>query len=462
MNTVLGFVITLLIGFVGSRLTLFRSDLSLGMQNVMLAGTEFLFVGMILGPHVSNVLTETALKQLAPILSLALGWIGLLVGLQFERQIIRRIPASAWKIGLTISLIVFFCVFLTLYIARYFFLHAVAGSLNEDESLFVYPQLGKISFCFILGWAATSSTYTALALIKRSANARGEAIKTLQLLTDIRTPTAIIGMGIWYCLFHVSNVANIHRFPPAGIITTDPQTPSAKTAVLWTDMGLPEQIFIPPIMNGLTWLLFSLLLGVTLGWILHYLTSQRMQHKELLLALTGSVIFSSGLATYLQLSPLFVNFVMGATLSNLPNFTRGRISNLMIEQEKSFFVVFMILVGAMWPVIMPIVIVLTILYCLSRSFGLFFGMRLANAWFLKSQEPYVNQLGLAMIPQGGVAIALVVDYILIYPSRHADLVLGIVILSVLLNQLFGPALLTNVLQKSGDITSPQAESGNHR
>ncbi len=458
MNFIFGFVIVLLIGFISSRLTLFRSEFSLGFRYIMFAGTEYLFIGLILGPHGTDVLTQEALNQLTPILSLGLGWIGLLIGLQFDRQIIQRISPHIWKIGITISLITFLFVGISLYLIRYFFLFSIPGPLNEDNALFVYPQLAKVSFCFILGWAATSSTYSSLALLKRSADARGEATKMLQLLTDIRTPFALLGMGFWYCLFHVSNVANIRRVPTSKAITSELPQSTTKTELLWSEMEIPEQSFIPPIMNGFMWLTLTILLGILLGWILHYLTSKRMQNNEMLLVFSGAVIFSAGLATYLHLSPLFVNFVMGLTLTNLPNFSRGRVSNLMTEQEKPFFVVFMILVGAMWPVIIPVVIMISLLYCLFRIMGLYVGMKLANSLFLKSEKKNMQRLGLAMIPQGGVAIALVVDYILIYPSPHADMVLGVVILSVVLNQLFGPALLTTVLRQSGEIDGTQVVS----
>ncbi len=461
MNVVLGFVLILLMGFIGSRLTLFRGELSLGLQYILFAGTEFLFVGLILGPYVTNVLSEATLQQLAPILSLGLGWIGLLIGLQFDLKTLRSIHRSIFIVAFVISLVCFVLVFSGLYLIRDLFLSSVPGPLRADESLFIYPELGKFSFCFILGWVATESTYSALALIKRSTDARGETTKMLQLLSDIRTPIAFIAMGIWYCVFHVSNVANVRRWSPAKIISLQSDSVADETAPLWSDLNLPEQMFIPPIMTGFMWLFVTILLGIVLGWMLHYLTSKRLQGNELLLVLTGSVIFSSGLAAYLQLSPLFVNFVMGATLTNLPNFARGRVSNMMIAQEKPFFVIFMILVGAMWPIVTPMVLVFTLFYCLLRLLGLSLGTISAIKLFIKDDRPYYKRLGYAMLPQGAVAIALVTDYILIYPSRHADLVFGIVILAVLVNQLLGPVLLTSVLRKSGDIGEAPAATQNN-
>jgi len=448
MNVMAGFVLILLLGFAGSRLALFRSSYSLGLQSIVLAGTEFLFIGLILGPYAANVLTESALQRLAPVLSLGLGWIGLLIGLQFDRRVVRRIPKTIWLTGAGISLVCCSIGFLVLCGARHYIMPMMPFSLENDLSWSGFGALAETSFCVLLAAISTESTYTALALAKRRADARGETIKLLQLLTDIRAPLAIIVMGAWYSLYHISNQGTLSGVVPENVLL------SSAIAVTPPD-GIPmEAFYCPPIMHGGLWLAAALLLGISLGWMLHYLTSERMESREMLLALTGSVVLSTGLAASLHLSPLFVNFIMGATLSNLPNFARGRVSNLLTAMEKPFFVVFMILTGALWPAITPAALVFASLYLLARILGLFAGMRWANALFLKSEIPVVPRLGLAMLPQGGVAIALAIDYKLIYPGRLADLALSVVILSVLINQLIGPALLMRALRRAGDISAP--------
>ena len=207
------------------------------------------------------------------------------------------------------------------------------------------------------------------------------------------------------------------------------------------------------IMSGGSWLAVAIMLGVTLGWMLHYLTSERLPPNAMLVVLTGSVVLSSGLAASLHLSPLFVNWIMGVTLTNLPNFTRGRVSNLFVQMEKPFFVVFMILVGAMWPPITLGIVLLAALYCLARMLGLTLSMALGHRMIWRGQNPHFYRLGLAMLPQGGLAIALMLDYRLILPGVHSEAALSVVILAVLINQLIGPGLLAMVLRKTGEIAA---------
>ncbi|MBZ0256919.1 hypothetical protein K8I31_12710, partial [bacterium] len=294
---------------------------------------------------------------------------------------------------------------------------------------------------FLLSAAATISTYSALALIKRDAPIRSRASKLLQLLTDLRSPMAVAGMGIWYALYHVSSDP-VNDIPLSGV-------PIMATA---------------PVMSGLGWLATTLLLGLALGWMLHYLTSERLNENELLLLVIGSVILSGGLSAYLHLSPLFVNLVMGVTLANLPNFSLGRISKTLMAAEKPFYVIFMIFVGAMWPPITPVVLLLAAIYVGVRAVSLLAGAWLGRFWWAEGPLRPPSTLGLAMLPLGGLSVAMAVDFRLIRPGALSNMALGVIILAVLINQVIGPALMGLVLQTSPSraADSPEGVSSTKR
>ncbi len=456
MNAVFGFVLILLFGFVGSRLALFRGTQTKGYLAFLTSGTEFLLVGMVLGPQMANVLSHDALDQLSPVMSLGLGWFGLMMGMQFDHKIIRRIPLNIWKGSLSLFLLIFLLVSPVLVMVIDLLLKIFPRSLDMEWSSYILMPMREFSFCLLLGLIATETTYTTLAMIKRNAEARGETTKLLQLLSDTRAPMAVIVMGIWYCLFHVSNL--IVKNHQKMISPLAEPSKESFTVYIWSDLGIPEHAFMPSIMNGFMWLLVSLLIGVLLGGILHYLTSERLENREILLILTGSVIFSVGIATYLHLSPLFINFLMGVTLTNLPNFTRGRVSNMIVSTEKPFYVVFMLLAGALCPSVSWLMFSLAILYVLIRGASLVLGFYASNRLFFRKKNTMTNWLGLAMLPQGGVAIALTMDYLLIYPGPYAELAFGVVILSVLINQMIGPGLCIYILRKIGEVGKYQAKT----
>lgn len=431
MNVVLGFVLIVLLGYAGSRLTLFQQRFSLGVRYLFTAGTEFLLVGLILGPRAANLLTDAALHDLSPVLSLGLGWIGLLVGVQFDRRILKQIALRIWTLAFVVSLTSF--ALLALFV--YFFL-PLCFRWSGDLGLMGIAELendsaARLGAACLLGWAGSVSTYSAMALIQRDSPLRGKASKLLQLLTDLRAPLAVLGMGAWYALFHASTeamtLARMHNeIDTRASVTT----------------------LVDPVMSGTGWLLVSVLLGVSLGWLLHYLTSERLSGNEMLLLVAGSVIFSGGLSSYLQLSPLFVNLVMGLMIANLPNFALGRITKSLLTAEKPFFVIFMILVGALWPPITPAVLMMAAAYVIARAAALIAGTWLGRAGWPHGEKP-APWLGLAMLPSGGLSIALAVDYHLIRPGYLANFLLGTIILSVLINQLIGPFLMERVLRASG-------------
>ncbi|MDP8245073.1 MAG: hypothetical protein P9L94_13400 [Candidatus Hinthialibacter antarcticus] len=425
MNVVIGFVLIVLLGYAGSRLALFQKRFSLGLQYVFLAGTEFLFIGLMLGPGATRFLTEQTLHELSPVLSLCLGWIGLLVGLQFDRKILAPISLRAWQMALTVSSITFVVVFASLYFLIPLCYYAAGdmgliglAEMTQDQSVL-------IGVACLFGAAATVSTYSALALIQRDAPVRSRTSKLLQLLTDLRSPMAVAGMGLWYALFHASTEIQ-------NAISNNTQS----TRV------------IEPVMSGAGWVVVTLLLGLALGWMLHYLTSERLREKELLLLVAGSVILSGGLSSYMHLSPLFVNLVMGVTLANLPNFSLGRITKVLLTAEKPFFVIFMILVGAMWPPVTPVVLLLTGIYVAVRAVSLITSAWLGRLWWPQGPMRPPALLGLAMFPFGGLSIAMAVDFHLIRPGDLAETALGVIILAVLINQLIGPALMGRVIRSS--------------
>ena len=71
---------------------------------------------------------------------------------------------------------------------------------------------------------------------------------------------------------------------------------------------------------GLQWFALSLGIGIAMGFLLYLLTRVRCREEELLIFVVGMVTFSSGIALYLELSPLFVNATMGITQYPYPRF----------------------------------------------------------------------------------------------------------------------------------------------
>ncbi|MFC1575016.1 hypothetical protein ACFL5A_00005, partial [Gemmatimonadota bacterium] len=77
-------LILTLLALLGARLSFSAMRVPPGPRLVFRTGTHFLFLGLFLGPHLLDLLTQESVRQLFPLLGLALGWIGFLFGLQLN------------------------------------------------------------------------------------------------------------------------------------------------------------------------------------------------------------------------------------------------------------------------------------------------------------------------------------------------------------------------------------------
>jgi len=193
------------------------------------------------------------------------------------------------------------------------------------------------------------------------------------------------------------------------------------------------------------WLLISIGLGVLIGLIFHVLTFARVAAEELLLVVLGMVIFSGGVALYLNLSPLFVNFIIGMVVANLSQ-AKNRIASILLNAEKSVYIIFLILVGATWRLGSPWAFALALLYFVIRLTGKICGGYLATRMF-KTAFNVPASVGLGLVSQGGMAIVIVINFQQVYHSVLTDVVVTMVLLATLVNEMISPALAQRVLKE---------------
>ena len=92
MKVTFALLIIIFLAFSGYHLTFRHFRLPLFARIFYLTGTEFLVLGLLLGPQFLNLMDPETQKGLAPLTALLLGWIGLLFGFQFEIKKLRRVP----------------------------------------------------------------------------------------------------------------------------------------------------------------------------------------------------------------------------------------------------------------------------------------------------------------------------------------------------------------------------------
>ncbi len=195
---------------------------------------------------------------------------------------------------------------------------------------------------------------------------------------------------------------------------------------------------------------FSLLLGVTTGLIIDFIIHRLKDNGEMLTAGLALLLLSGEMARFLNLSPLLVGIAIGFTIVNRDR-RDVRLFRTLNAFEPPIYVLFFTLAGAHLDFsALTIAGWLGLLYFvlrfISKVTGTYLGGSLAGA-------PHIlrKYLGIALVPQAGIAIGLVFlingDPNL---NEYAAILTPTILVGVLLAELIGPACTKYALEKSGE------------
>jgi hypothetical protein len=400
LKVTVGVALLVAIALVGYRRTFVALRLPSGARLAFLTGTEFILVGVALGDELIGLLDEQTVRSLTPLFSLGLGLIGLIFGIQLELDKLLRFPARYLPVAVIQAAFTMLVVSWPCYL--------VLGELFGGDGRSI------LLASLVLGATAACTAQTALAMIGMEFKLRGAPVMNLlRYISSVDAVVGLVALGVAMCLMHTRPVVGL-------------------------DVGI-----------GLQWFALSVAMGTVMGFLLHLLTQVRCGEEELLIFVVGMVAFSSGIALYLELSPLFVNALMGMLAANLPG-SKDRIFNLLVRMEKPFYIVFLVLAGAVWRPGSAWALPLAAFYLCLRLLGKIIGGYLAARTVADEPRPPLR-LGLGLVSQGGIAIAIVMNYYQLSSAAVTDAVVNTVLIAVILNELASPSLATTVLRKAGEI-----------
>ena len=191
----------------------------------------------------------------------------------------------------------------------------------------------------------------------------------------------------------------------------------------------------------------AILLGVLLGLPMSYLTGRLRQGEFTLIETLGMVFLCTGMAMWLEVSFLMATIVMGATVANLAHHSK-RPFHAIANIEMPFLILFLVLAGAsLQPAMLQTAGWIGAAYVGLRIVG-----RLAGGWLggqLVNDSLCKKWVGVSMLPQAGVAMAMALVTIQHFP-QWGDQILSIVIATTVLFEIIGPVLTRYALQSSGE------------
>jgi len=369
-----------------------------------LTGTEFILIGLALGSSFLNLIDGNALDRMRPFVCVALGWIGFLFGLQFDRRTVQRLPAGFLRIAATEGLITMGMVLPVIWL-----LVAARGDVSAAMLVLAVATLAATAAC---------TGQTSLAVIDSSQTPRSPQVMTLlRLVSSLDPAVGVITFGVALTLF------------------------------------APHPFSASPIPLPLQWLAISICLGFLTAWIFVSLTLTRTSPSELVLYFLGAIALSSGIALGFRLSALFVSFVCGLVVANMAHVRsiRGRVMELLVGGERFLYLVLLVLAGATMSLPTTWTLGLSVAYVAARLTGKVTGGYLATRGLAREQH-IPGSVGLGLVSQGGMPLGIVIDYWLVVDDPVSEVVVSVAVVGIVLSELLGPWLAIGVVRQPGPKT----------
>ena len=190
----------------------------------------------------------------------------------------------------------------------------------------------------------------------------------------------------------------------------------------------------------------AIILGALIGLPAAYLTGRIKSGQPMLIEALGIVFVCGGLAIMLDVSFLIASMVMGAVITNLARHHEYPF-HAIEDIEWPFMVIFFILAGASIELgAVREIGFIGIVYILCRATGKYIGAMLGSH-FCKAGKETKQWMGIALLPQAGVAIGMALVASEHFPEYRQTL-LSVVISTTIFFEIIGPVFTRMALQRT--------------
>jgi len=379
------------------------------------AVTAYLVAGLLLGPYCIGALhigvgfgTAEEVSSLDIISQVALGFIAFTIGNEFRLDQLKHMGRQAITVGI---------------------LQAVFTTVLVDAALvvlhFINPGLISISSAITLGAIAAATAPAATLMVVRQYKADGPLTKLLLLVVAIDDAVGLV-------LFSASfGVATALESGSVSLMT----------------------VLVEPVIE----IVLSLALGAAAGWVLYRLEKYFFSRSKRLTLSIAFVLLTVGISMvefevggiHCGFSLLLVCMMTGTVFCNICDFSEelmGRVDSW----TAPLFVLFFVLSGAelnLRVLSNPLVLLIGVVYILFRSLGKYLGAY-GSCAATGCSENITKHLGITLLPQAGVALGMALTA---QQLSDGEVVRNVVLFSVLVYELVGPALTKRSLIAAGEI-----------
>ena len=380
------------------------------------AVTAYLVAGLLLGPFCLGRINIPGLgyQTLAQVGSMkiitqtALGFIAFTIGNEFRLSQLKATGAKAITIGI---------------------LQAVLTTLLVDIALialhFLQPSVISLSCAITLGAIAAATAPAATLMVVRQYKADGPLTRLLLLVVAIDDA---VGLVVFSVSFGIATALSSGHVNVLGVV-------------------------VEPLLE----IILSFGLGAAIGWLLNWVEQFFHSRSKRMTISVAFVLLAVGLsmlefqvgAVHCGFSLLLVCMMAGTIFCNICPTSEelmGRIDGWTMPLNVLFFVIS----GAeldLNVLAQPVTLLVGIVYIVSRSAGKYFGS--AFSCKITSQSKSItDHLGITLLPQAGVALGMALTAATLPDGTLAR---NVVLFSVLVYELVGPALTKRSLMAAGEI-----------
>lgn len=348
-----------------------------------------------------------AVENIGYVSHLALGFIAFTIGSELSVRLLRKLGKSITYITLLQALGAFFIVVLGVYILNYPFYMAL-----------------------LLGAIATATAPAATVMVLREYNAEGIVTSMILAVVAIDDALALI-------VFSLVEPISLIQFSGEG-------------ALHW------KHILIVPSIE----ILGSLVLGLMLGYFSQKVIVSVNDKTKKVLTLVATIIGGTAFSILFHLSPLITNMAVGFAFRNFTRRNPG-IAEYLETITIPLYAMFFILAGTeiQFDGIASVgFLILATVYFLTRLSGKIGGSWL-GAVIAKAPDNVRKYVGLGLLPQSGVAIALAytVQKDFVAAPDIGKLIFNVLLITAALTEVVGPLATKYAITKAGEIREVASE-----
>ena len=380
------------------------------------AVTAYLVAGLVMGPFIVGAIGVPGLgfnslhqvEGLHIITQTALGFIAFTIGNEFRLSQLRATGKAAITIGI---------------------LQAVLTTVLVDIVLiclhFSFPHIISLPSAIILGAIASATAPAATLMVVRQYKADGPLTKLLMLVVAIDDA---VGLLLFSASYGVATALSAGAVSVLGVI-------------------------VEPILE----IILSLGLGSLMGWLLNWVEQFFHSRSKRMTISIAFVMLTVGLSmiefhvgpVHCGFSLLLVCMMTGTIFCNICS-TSEELMDRVDGWTMPLNILFFVISGAeldLQVLASPITLLVGVIYIISRSLGKYFGSYV-SCHMTHQAKPITDHLGITLLPQAGVALGMAMTASAL---PGGDLTRNVVLFSVLVYELVGPALTKRSLLAVGEI-----------